>query len=50
MTVCLVQTLRLLDKSFSNTFYECNTACSFACGRFQVVSYPNKSNPRQVLS
>ena len=49
-TLCLVQTLHLLDKSFSNTLCKCNTAFSFACGRFQVVSYPNKSNQRQALS
>ena len=45
----VAKTLRLLDKSFANTLCECNTAFSFACGRFQAVSYPNKSNQRQVL-
>ena len=50
MTLPLVETLRLLDKKISNTFCECHTAFTFACGRFQVVSYPNKSNQRQVLS
>ena len=48
-TLCLVETLCLLDKSFSNTLCECNTAFSFAWGRFQVVSYPNNSSQRQVL-
>ena len=43
-TLSLVDTLCLLDKSFSNKSCECYIVSSFACGRFQVVSYPFNCN------
>ena len=45
-TFHLVENLHLLYKAF---LCKCNSAFSFACGRFQVVSYPNNSNPKTSI-